>query len=201
MYKCEYGWQKLGGVHLHYMKHGKHSLETAKQVFVILPGNPGSMYFYDTFAYVLNKKTGVPVWGISHTGHVSVSRNMDKMGSIKHPVDHQCDLQNQIKHKIDFLEKIVCPNVEKVYLIGHSIGCYIALQAMHEMQSEKLKKAILLFPTIENMGITENGKTAVLISPMQCTVWYIGWFLQFLPAFMKRWIAKYFVKVRIVFHY
>lgn len=67
-------------------------------------------------------------------------------------------LQEQIAHKKAFLEKYV-PQNTKIILIGHSIGAYIILKLLKEKTRESdIVKSILLFPTIEHMALTPNGR-------------------------------------------
>lgn len=46
----------------------------------------------------------------------------------------------------------------RIHLIGHSIGCWIILNMLKDnFIAKKVTKCYLLFPTIENMDISDNG--------------------------------------------
>ena len=67
------------------------------------------------------------------------------------------DLDGQIRHKIEFIEKYVPAGV-KVHLMGHSIGAWMILQILqHESVRKRVKKCYLLFPTVERMIESSNG--------------------------------------------
>lgn len=67
------------------------------------------------------------------------------------------DLDGQIRHKIEFIEKYV-PSHVKIHLMGHSIGAWMILQMLQNVSVRKrIKKCYLLFPTIERMIESSNG--------------------------------------------
>lgn len=196
--KCKYLWKSQSSVALHYMKCDQMNLNNNNSkiplVIVIVPGNPGPITLYDKFSETLNSLTSVPVWGISHTGHV---RQDDNKG-LKHPSKDDCGLEKQILHKIDFLRDEVFPRADKVILIGHSIGCYIILQIMERMQSDQLVNGILLFPTIERMSSTPQGK--VMTPVLRYGRWlfmFIVEILSYLPDIMKDILVSRLVNVII----
>lgn len=185
-----YQWTFVEGNPINIIKCGNWKLsEKEKALFLIIPGNPGSMGFYETFAEALYSESGIPVWGISHTGHVTIPNDVQECDkkSMHHPAVQDCGLAPQIRHKILFLKNEVLPKVDKVYLIGHSIGCYIILHILDQMKEEKLQKGILLFPTIERMAISPKGRrmTPMLVK-YRGFFSYLAWFIGFLPHFVKK---------------
>ena len=58
-------------------------------------------------------------------------------------------------HKLAFIEEEGKARV----LIGHSIGCWMILQMLRRMNTARIAKVFLLFPTIEKMGVTPNGRS------------------------------------------
>lgn len=79
-------------------------------------------------------------------------------------------LQEQIAHKKAFIEKYI-PQNSKIILIGHSIGAYIILKLLKEkIRESDIVKSILLFPTIERMAVTPNGR---YVTPL---LNYFKWF-------------------------
>ncbi|XP_077967986.1 lipid droplet-associated hydrolase-like [Styela clava] len=193
-----YEWVCVDGIPLHTIKCGQWKLNTEeKSLFLIIPGNPGSIGFYQNFSEALFKKTGVPVWGISHTGHASIPEEPHHAPhhegqKVGHPETENCGLSPQIYHKIRFLESEVLPKVDEVFLVGHSIGCYIILHILDKMDDPKLRKGIMLFPTIERMAVTPKGKwlTPFLIHG-QSFVSIFAWMLTFLPHFVKKRLVEY----------
>ena len=198
--KCRYFWNVWSGVALHHMKvepvvsgsrKNKHPI-----VFVIIPGNPGCIQFYEKFAEVLCTASSIPVWGISHTGHAQAK----KEDCVSHPSVIECGLENQILHKIEYLQKEVLPKCENVILIGHSIGCYIILQILHRMQKESsyhsIRKGILLFPTIEKMKETPQGKRLTpLVTNARWLFMFVVGILRFLPSSTISWLIGIITKV------
>ena len=177
---CDYSWTQLTGVSVQFMKcysKSQNSPERVKEAFLIIPGNPGCIQFYETFAIQLVKQTGIPVWGLSHTGHACQS---DNSNNAAHPTRIDCGLQNQIAHKVEFIKSVLFNHTEKVILVGHSIGSYVILHIMDQMKehSSRLILGILLFPTIEQMAITPNGK---IFTPV---LKYARWILTFAAALL-----------------
>uniref|UniRef100_A0A3P8WDC6 Lipid droplet-associated hydrolase n=1 Tax=Cynoglossus semilaevis TaxID=244447 RepID=A0A3P8WDC6_CYNSE len=85
-------------------------------------------------------------------------------------------LVGQIEHKLAFLKKHV-PRETNLILIGHSIGCYIILEMMKKDPELKVLRAVMLFPTIERMAQTPQGK---VMTPVLCQLRYLG----YLPLFL-----------------
>lgn len=188
--KTSYQWTVVEGKPVNVMKCGEwRSREQSKTLFLIIPGNPGSMGFYQTFAEALYEESGVPVWGIAHTGHMTFPNDLP--GSQLHPSVEECGLTNQISHKISFLKSDVLPEVDEVYLIGHSIGCYIILHILDQMKEEKLKKGIMLFPTIERMAVSPKGRRLTpVLKNFRSMFYYFAWSMSFLPHFVKKTLVS-----------
>ncbi|XP_051578450.1 lipid droplet-associated hydrolase [Myxocyprinus asiaticus] len=67
-----------------------------------------------------------------------------------------------------FLRKHV-PRYTNLLLIGHSTGCYIILEMMKRAQEMKVVKAVMVFPTIEHMACSPQGK---VMTPVLCRLRY-----------------------------
>jgi len=68
------------------------------------------------------------------------------------------NLEGQIEHKAEFINRFVPPGT-KIHLIGHSVGCYIILKMLKKkMLNHQVHMSYLLFPAIENIGDSPNGK-------------------------------------------
>uniref|UniRef100_H2Z651 Lipid droplet-associated hydrolase n=1 Tax=Ciona savignyi TaxID=51511 RepID=H2Z651_CIOSA len=170
------------GIAVKYLKCGESSTSgKIPLVFFVIPGNPGCIRFYEKFADSLFSKTKIPVWGISHVGHSKLpSVDLTEKDKYQHPGREDCGLSRQIALKVDFLRDEVFPVAEKVILVGHSIGCYIILQIMSKLDgklAEKVEKGVLLFPTIERMRLTPQGKK---LTPMLANARWLFWAVEYL---------------------
>ncbi|XP_028927830.1 lipid droplet-associated hydrolase isoform X3 [Ornithorhynchus anatinus] len=91
-------------------------------------------------------------------------------------VDDVFGLNGQVEHKLAFLRNHV-PKDRKLILIGHSIGCYVILEMMKRAPHLQIVRSLLLFPTIERMAESPNGKIAV---PLLCWLRYA----LYMPAYI-----------------
>lgn len=169
---------------------------TTATTYVIIPGNPGCIEFYDKFATSLSERTGgSSVLGISHTGHAHLPQPVT--GS--HPKLEQCGLEMQIRHKLAYLREVVFKETDdKLILIGHSIGCYVILQMLDrltEKEQHRISRAFLLFPTIERMSITPNGKRLTpILSKARWIVSLLACGVSSLPVYCLEKLLPFIVK-------
>lgn len=150
-----------------------------KVLFLIIPGNPGVVGFYRTFMQTLHSRYGYqhPVWAVSHAGHCAPPASMDMIeDGASAAEDDVFGLDGQVEHKLAFLRNHV-PRETSLVLIGHSIGCYIILEMMKRNPERKVLKALLLFPTIERMAQSPQGK---VMTPVLCHMRYVV----YLPLFL-----------------
>ncbi|KAM4771729.1 lipid droplet-associated hydrolase [Rhinophrynus dorsalis] len=165
-----------------------------KLLFLIIPGNPGVVGFYRTFMESLycDLDQKYPVWAVSHAGHCAPPRGMDMTHDNR--IEDIFGLNGQIEHKLAFLQKTVPPDM-KLVLIGHSIGCYIILEMMKRAVDLKVVQSILLFPTIERMSMSPQGK---IMTPLLCSLRYVIYMplylLSFLPETMKTLLVKFVLR-------
>jgi len=137
----------------------------------------------------LNKQTNCPVIGISHTGHVF---NDDHRHHHRQRRHHH-NVVEQISHKIQYLENHLFTDedlIESGYdstntdiiLVGHSIVCFIILEILEKLNAMRapVKKAILLFPTIERMSSTPNGRHLTFMTT------FFMWLLHFLALIASK---------------
>ncbi|XP_047353165.1 lipid droplet-associated hydrolase [Vespa velutina] len=166
-----------------------------KNVVIVIPGNPGIPQFYKDFIKSLNSKLPpkTPVWVIGHAGHVQPPKDL----AINMPSDKEWDkyygLTAQIEHKIQFIRKYV-PSDAKIYLVGHSIGSWFILNLLKDEDiSKKVEKCYLLFPTIENMADTPNGRFLTnIIFNMANLLIYFSWFFTLFPYYFKVFLLRVF---------
>ncbi|GFY62487.1 lipid droplet-associated hydrolase [Trichonephila inaurata madagascariensis] len=126
-------------------------------LILFIPGNPGALEYYIEFIKALYEglQRTIPIWGISHAGHVSpppgctVPKLQDN--------ENLYSLEGQIHHKMAFINTYV-PRDRRVILIGHSIGCYIVLELLKRLPHIQVIRCFLLFPTIERMSTSPQGQ-------------------------------------------
>ncbi|KAL1783411.1 lipid droplet-associated hydrolase [Sigmodon hispidus] len=141
-----------------------------KLLIFIIPGNPGFSFFYLPFAKTLYSLTKgcFPVWMISYAGFALLPKDKKILTapeeSNAQEIKDIYGLNGQIEHKIAFLRAHV-PKDVKLILIGHSIGSYVSLRVMKQAPELPVIHTFLLFPTIERMSETPNGRIA---TPLLC---------------------------------
>lgn len=92
------------------------------------------------------------------------------------------------------------PKDVKIHFIGHSIGSYIILQLL-EVPSikERVVKSYLLFPTIEYMAETPNGKLLVnFVKHILKLVLFLAWIFMILPTFIQNILLYIYSAIRNV---
>ena len=169
------------------------SLEAASSnetLLYIIPGSPGMAHFYIPFATKLFQlgKGAYDVSVVSHAGH--------SPGVYRQPVKddkedrHWYNLEDQITHKLSFLQE-KASHKKSLYLIGHSIGCFMILQMLKQLPPIRVKKIFLLFPTIEKMAVTPNGLSLrPLFTTLRSSFTGVVWVLGGVPEFLKRGILQ-----------
>ncbi|XP_030212946.1 lipid droplet-associated hydrolase isoform X1 [Gadus morhua] len=186
-----------------------------KVLFLVIPGNPGIVGFYKTFMQALHASFGFrhPVWAVSHAGHCDPPVSMDMVEDASFIEEGDIfGINGQIEHKLAFLRKHV-PKETRLVLLGHSIGCYIILDMMkrnpelqvctvikadetrqvpqNAMQC-KVLKAVMLFPTIERMAQTPQGR---ILTPALCHMRYLAYLPLFLLSLLPERLKTALVKL------
>uniref|UniRef100_A0A665WBM6 Lipid droplet-associated hydrolase n=1 Tax=Echeneis naucrates TaxID=173247 RepID=A0A665WBM6_ECHNA len=184
------------GANTEVLKFGSFQLDSGlkKIIFLIIPGNPGVVGFYRTFMQTLHSRFGYqhPVWAVSHAGHCVPPDSMDMVEDASSPaVGDVFGLNGQIEHKLAFLRKHV-PRETSLILIGHSIGCYIILEMMKRDPKLKILKAVMLFPTIERMAQTPQGK---VMAPLLCHMRYVAYLPLFLLSLLPGRLQSSLIKL------
>lgn len=169
-----------------------------KNLIIIIPGNPGVAEYYQDFMDELYKKLNgkFGIICISHAGHVSVPLSLQNNKDNKVHFDYSI-LDNQMQHKLYFIKQNISLD-SNIILIGHSIGCYIILHMLEEIQNlglklERVDKCILLFPTIERMAISPMGKSFTSF------VKYFYWILIIIVNIIHHFIPKALLRLFIDF--
>ncbi|XP_051228425.1 uncharacterized protein [Lolium perenne] len=104
---------------------------------LVIPGNPGIVGFYKDFVEALYENLGGQA-SVTAIGHISHGQKDCERGRL-------FSLQEQIDHKVDFLEKEVLHTEQSIILVGHSIGAYIGLEIFKRLQ-KKVNFFVGLYP-------------------------------------------------------
>lgn len=153
---------------------------------IFIPGNPGIIEFYDVFLLKLHQLTGcrVPVIGIAQAGHSPAWEyaEVDTVGEF-------FTVAEQILHKIEFIQNELPPKT-KLLLIGHSV--VLKMLENHAI-SQRLIHAINLFPAIEDLKDTPNGRFWMPVSKY-CRLPFA--LLAFVFSFAPNWFKNALVAWR-----
>ena len=141
-----------------------------RPLVVVVPGSPGMTHFYVPFARRLFHLAGarLDVHVVAHAGHSpgflrdgQTPDGPSDEATSSHPEGAEprdwFNLEEQIAHKLAFVARCT-PAGRDLYLVGHSIGCHMVLAMLGRLPPAAVKRAVLLFPTIERMGDTPNGR-------------------------------------------
>ncbi|KAM7079585.1 lipid droplet-associated hydrolase isoform 1-T3 [Molossus nigricans] len=173
------------------------SAHKPKLLIFVITGNPGFSAFYAPFVKALYSSINrrFPVWVISHAGHVLAPKDKKILAASDDPNAQEIEdiygLRGQVEHKLAFLRTHV-PKETKLVLIGHSVGCYISLQILKHAPELPIIRSILLFPTIERMSESPNGRIA---TPLLCWLRYALYASSYLllkpcPETVKSWFVR-----------
>eukprot|EP01118_Nematostelium_gracile_P020452 TRINITY_DN9920_c0_g1_i1.p1 TRINITY_DN9920_c0_g1~~TRINITY_DN9920_c0_g1_i1.p1 ORF type:complete len:294 (-),score=57.50 TRINITY_DN9920_c0_g1_i1:28-909(-) len=155
-----------GGVHTAIYK--RKAASPSNIVLLVFPGNPGVIDFYvpfiDSLYQNLNQK--YDVIGIGHAGHGLPAKNADRIFT----------LEEQIQHKIHYIESSFDLSTTKFILLGHSVGSYIALKVTQRRKDFNVIQVVNLFPTFRHLyeGLTPVKKLLVqpLVTSLACSFVY-----------------------------
>ncbi|GLH05871.1 Lipid droplet-associated hydrolase [Gryllus bimaculatus] len=160
-------------------------LKNHQNLIVCISGNPGVTSFYNEFLETLYGTLDMPVWILSHAGHeVGQDVTIPPLSGNR----ELYNLEGQIKHKIEFLKKYVPPHVN-IYFIGHSIGSYMILRVLKQFPEIKGRviKAYMLFPTIQKMRDSPNGKFfSGVIQYIVPIIVFLSWIFTLLPLVVRK---------------
>lgn len=189
------GFVPVNGLPTHVMTYGGWLDETQfsqNPVIIVIPGNPGIIEYYQLFMESLHKALGEKymIWGISHAGHVKVPENY-RTPKLSGNEDLY-SLQGQIKHKLAFIEDYV-PESASVILIGHSIGSYISLSLTDQLPERRVRRAIFLFPTIERLYDSPQGRWVwPIVAYLRPMVLILVYLLSYLSTPMQYNLLEWF---------
>nr|CDQ05147.1 Bm3603 [Brugia malayi] len=150
-------------------------------------GNPGNEQFYAHFGQtILSKISRIMQISrenslfctISHLNHVPLPEKYSELNRVS--------LVDQIEYKFNFCIQYL-PKTAKFILIGHSIGSYLMLRILPDLLKHKFNviRCIALFPTIEHMAESPNGKRLLPWLKMMLSC------LRYLPNSVKERICTF----------
>jgi len=147
----------------------------------VLPGNPGGAGFYAEFLEMVCQETKDTYRGcvVSHVGHSP-------------PVSTQFGVEDQITSKIEFIKEKL-PADTPVTLVGHSFGCYIALQIMD--RGIDIERSILLFPMIQDMAKTEKAKSLYTMLLFRQGLVFLSYVITILPSKLRGKIIQFYTEL------
>lgn len=151
-------------------------LKESSSLILVISGSPGIAQYYIPFADRLYEDHDrmVDVCVLGHLGHSPGLHNDQSRDWFS--------LEDQLAHKLAFLD-VNYPQ------LGHSIGCYVIL---HMLQScVHIEKAILLFPTIERMAESVNGKKFLSFSIFLQLAIFCHWLTTLLPVCIRRNVLQF----------
>ncbi|KAL8505160.1 hypothetical protein ACS0TY_016388 [Phlomoides rotata] len=149
---------------------------------LFIPGNPGVVSFYTDFLESLYELLGgtASVTAIGHIAHTDKNWESGRLFS----------LQEQINHKISFIEQELQDVKVPIVLVGHSIGAYIALEIF---KRSKAIYCIGLYPflAVNTASSTQSFIKRISASRAICAaISSLGAFLGMLPPEISRFLVK-----------
>ncbi|KAJ1841692.1 hypothetical protein IWW55_000613 [Coemansia sp. RSA 2706] len=132
----------------------------AHAVILMIPGNPGLADFYIDFCTAIHDEfiEHLDIICVSHLGHTRFPDNRGLVYRNKktYNLEDQVDNMVQVFDAIDE-EYVRATRRPKMFLCGHSVGCYFA-QKICEQRSARIDRVFSLFPAIESIGETPRGR-------------------------------------------
>ncbi|KAL7070507.1 hypothetical protein ACQ4LE_010577 [Meloidogyne hapla] len=174
-------------------------------IFLCIPGNPGNDQFYQVFGGFLLRAFAlgsgykhIKFFSIAHANHVplppGISEN-DEQRNKRFNLDEQINIKMEFMD--EYLHKIVGPKKSRIFLIGHSIGAYIALKLLPKLLNDgwNCVTCYCLFPTVEDMALTPNG---IRMGPIVKFInrfdsifkWIFALINCVIPQRFKKWVVR-----------
>ncbi|KAI5674421.1 hypothetical protein M9H77_14785 [Catharanthus roseus] len=151
---------------------------------LLIPGNPGFISFYTDFLESLYELLGgnASVTGIAHVSHTQKNWEQGKLFS----------LQEQIDHKMSFIEQELKEVEVPILLVGHSIGAYISLEMLRRSQG-KVTYCFCLYPFL---AVNTNSSTQSIIRKLAMSHILCNIVSSIVALFgiLPVWVSKFLVK-------
>lgn len=158
--------------------------ESPKLRVVLIPGNPGVVSFYQSYLQALSHLFDgkANITAISHIAHTAKDWDKGKLFS----------LEEQIEHKVQFIENQGSDPKVPLLLVGHSIGAHIALCVFKKLP-DKVQYVVGVYPFL---GINKRSSFQSLLrwfsrQGLLCeALSYFAGFVAQLPKFMSRGLVS-----------
>lgn len=190
--------EEVNGIptHVFSLKADHHARPRNSALLLVVPGSPGMGHFYIPFATKLFElgEGRYDVAVVSHAGHSpGYTRPLDPLPNDTGNSRDWYGLEDQVSHKLEYIRKHASKK-DSLFLVGHSIGSWMILQMLQELEPGRVKKIALLFPTIEKMEITPNGqRLAPLFTSLRVPFTALVWLMSSIPDFFRRFVLnRYF---------
>ncbi|KAI0017849.1 hypothetical protein F4780DRAFT_571562 [Xylariomycetidae sp. FL0641] len=149
----------------------KDAAPSRRVLVFFISGNPGLADYYAPFLSTLRDRLA-STSSLSATHFHLYAQDLAGFSPDDHapftPARPPRDVEFQIQHTLSSLGRLCGDSSDSSYdevlLIGHSVGAYLALEAMHRALKQasllphcRLRSAILLFPTISHMAQSPSG--------------------------------------------
>ncbi|XP_022130206.2 lipid droplet-associated hydrolase isoform X2 [Pieris rapae] len=185
----------LNGVQSSLLLWGDPFNKDVDECIICVTGNPGLVDFYSEFGQELHKKLTMPVCVIGQAGHEEI---LVKTSETLTSDSNSFNLNSQIAHKYDLISNYISKK-SKLHLIGHSIGAWQIIE-LTDRNPELLPRILsinLLFPTIQKMADSPNGKFLNLfLRRIYCLLLILLKLLRLLPY----WINSYLIYLYLSWH-
>ncbi|KAA8518509.1 hypothetical protein F0562_015983 [Nyssa sinensis] len=128
---------------------------------LFIPGNPGVVSFYTDFLESLYELLGGTA-SVTAIGHISHMEKDWEHGSL-------FSLQEQIDHKMNFIQSELQNFEIPIIVVGHSIGSYISIEMLRRAP-EKVIYCIGLYPflAVNTESSTQSIIRRIAASPILC---------------------------------
>lgn len=164
-----------------------------KDVIFCITGNPGVIDFYVKFGEALFDYAKLPVCIVGHSGQNIVP---DKLSNVLKNREHLYNLQAQLHHKVDLINKLDAQS--KLHVVGHSIGAWMIVEILNSNPNimERVKSVHLLFPTLQKMAETTSGIIVnKLLRNVHSIVVLLIHLLYLLPESVRTFLINQYVKL------
>ena len=155
---------------------------------IFVPGNPGVAAYYQEVAELLTERLNATAAIVGLRGHTEPPAPGLFCRTFS--------LEEQVEHVSAFLESEARDLGEdkQLVMIGHSIGAYIALEALARVRPKRLAAAVGIMPYLENTDQAETKKLAGMATSWwfpvaACVVAALAQLIGWLPPGLRRWLV------------
>ena len=184
---------EINGIQSHLFSLKTNASEECESLLFIIPGSPGMPHFYIPFAEKLFQlgRGNFDVTVISHAGQSPGCVKSTTVGTESSSRDWY-SLEDNITHKLCYLKEYVSTKT-KLYIVAHSIGCWMTLQMLPHMDTLRVEKIILLFPTVEKLSQSPKClSNAYFWSVFRVPITTMFWIITMLPEFIQRIVFSWY---------